>query len=49
MRDLSIVGRDFQVSEEPVGFVNAGDFAAAGAGRGPGSAACSACWSGRRS
>jgi uncharacterized membrane protein len=24
MSDLSIVGRDFQVSEEPVGFVNAG-------------------------
>ena len=34
MSDLSIVGRDFQVSEEPVGFVNAGDFAAAGAGTG---------------
>jgi hypothetical protein len=28
------VGRDFQVSEEPVGFVTAGDFAAAGAGTG---------------
>src|SRR5579883_2739576 len=34
MSDLSIVGRDFQVSEEPVGFVSAGDFAAAGAGTG---------------
>jgi hypothetical protein len=34
MRDLSIVGRDFQVSEEPVGFVSAGDYAAAGAGTG---------------
>jgi len=34
MSDLSIVGRDFQVSEEPVGFVNAGDYAAAGAGTG---------------
>ncbi|HEV3164143.1 MAG TPA: general stress protein [Isosphaeraceae bacterium] len=34
MRDLSIVGRDFQMTEEPVGFVNAGDFAAAGAGTG---------------
>lgn len=31
MSDLSIVGRDFQVSEEPVGFVNTGDYAAAGA------------------
>jgi hypothetical protein len=34
MRDLSIVGRDFQVSEEPIGFVNAGDYAATGAGTG---------------
>jgi len=34
MQDLSIVGRDFQVSEEPVGFVTAGDYAAAGAGTG---------------
>jgi uncharacterized membrane protein len=34
MRDLSIVGRDFQVSEEPVGFVSTGDFAATGAGTG---------------
>ena len=34
MSDLSIVGRDFQVSEEPVGFVNTGDYAAAGAGTG---------------
>lgn len=34
MSDLSIVGRDFQVSEEPVGFVSAGDYAAAGAGTG---------------
>lgn len=34
MHDLSIVGRDFQVSEEPVGFVSAGDYAAAGAGTG---------------
>ncbi len=29
--DLSIVGRDFQTSEEPVGFVSAGDYATAGA------------------
>ena len=29
--DLSIVGRDFQTSEEPVGFVSAGDYAKAGA------------------
>jgi heat induced stress protein YflT len=34
MHDLSIVGRDFQVAEEPVGFVSAGDYAAAGAGTG---------------
>src|SRR4051812_45611109 len=34
MSDLSIVGRDFQVSESPVGFVTAGDFASAGAGTG---------------
>lgn len=34
MRDLSIVGRDFQMTEEPVGFVSAGDYAAAGAGTG---------------
>jgi uncharacterized membrane protein len=34
MHDLSIVGRDFQVSEEPVGFVSTGDYAAAGAGTG---------------
>jgi hypothetical protein len=31
MEDLSIVGRDFQVREEPVGFVSAGDYATAGA------------------
>jgi hypothetical protein len=31
MSDLSIIGRDFQVSEEPVGFVGAGDYAKAGA------------------
>src|SRR5689334_13945618 len=31
MSDLSIVGRDFQVSEEPVGFVSPGDFAVSGA------------------
>jgi uncharacterized membrane protein len=34
MHDLSIVGRDFQVSEEPVGFVTTGDYATAGAGTG---------------
>jgi heat induced stress protein YflT len=34
MRNLSIVGRDFQVTEEPVGFVSTGDYAAAGAGTG---------------
>jgi hypothetical protein len=34
MSDLSIIGRDFQMSEEPVGFVSAGDYAKAGAGAG---------------
>jgi hypothetical protein len=29
--DLSIVGRDFQVTEEPYGFVSRGDYARAGA------------------
>ncbi len=31
MCDLSIVGRDLQTTEEPVGFVTAGDYATAGA------------------
>jgi hypothetical protein len=31
MCDLSIVGRDFQVTEEPIGFATAGDCAKAGA------------------
>ena len=34
MGDLSIIGRDFQMSEEPVGFVSPGDYAKAGAGTG---------------
>ena len=34
MGDLSIIGRDFQMSEEPTGFVSAGDYAKAGAGTG---------------
>ena len=34
MSDLSIVGRDFQVSEKPIGFLNAGNYAATGAGTG---------------
>jgi hypothetical protein len=34
MSDLSIIGRDFQLSEEPVGFISAGDYARAGAGTG---------------
>src|SRR4051812_12617247 len=34
MKDVSIVGRDFQVEEEPIGFVSAGDFVGAGAGAG---------------
>lgn len=29
--DLSIVGRDFEMSEQPIGFVSWGDYAAAGA------------------
>jgi hypothetical protein len=32
--DLSIVGRDFQISEQPIGFINAGDYASAGAAAG---------------
>jgi hypothetical protein len=36
MSDLSIIGRDFQMSEEPVGFVDAGACAKAGAGAGTG-------------
>ena len=32
--DLSIVGRDFQVTEEPYGFVSRGDYVKAGAGTG---------------
>ena len=31
MRDLSIIGRDFQMSEEPIGFISTGDYAKAGA------------------
>jgi membrane protein DedA with SNARE-associated domain len=31
---VSIVGRDFQVTEEPIGFVSAGDFAKVGAATG---------------
>ena len=34
MKDVSIVGRDFQVSEEPIGFLSTGDFAKVGAGTG---------------
>ena len=34
MKDVSIVGRDFHVTEEPIGFVSARDFAAVGAGTG---------------
>jgi len=34
MCDLSIIGRDFQMTEEPVGFISAGDCAKAGAGTG---------------
>jgi Heat induced stress protein YflT domain len=32
--DLSIIGRDFQVKEEPVGFISPGDYAKAGAATG---------------
>lgn len=31
MADLSIVGRDFQSTEEPIGFVSVGDYATSGA------------------
>src|SRR3954470_24419970 len=34
MEDVSIVGRDFQVTEEPIGFVSTKDFASVGAGTG---------------
>lgn len=34
MKDVSIVGRDFQMTEEPIGFLSTKDFAAAGAGTG---------------
>jgi uncharacterized membrane protein len=34
MADLSIIGRDFQMSEEPVGFVDTSQYAKAGAGTG---------------
>ncbi len=34
MKDVSIVGRDFQVTEEPIGFVSTGDFAKIGAATG---------------
>jgi hypothetical protein len=34
MKDISIVGRDFQVTEEPIGFLGTGDFAKLGAGTG---------------
>jgi hypothetical protein len=34
MKDISIVGRDFQVTEEPIGFLSTGDFAKFGAGTG---------------
>ena len=34
MKDVSIVGRDFEVTEEPIGFLSTGDFAKVGAGTG---------------
>ena len=34
MKEVSIVGRDFQMTEEPIGFLSTGDFAAMGAGTG---------------
>jgi uncharacterized membrane protein len=34
MKDVSIVGRDFQMVEEPIGFLSTGDFAKVGAGTG---------------
>ncbi len=49
MKDVSIVGRDFQVEEEPIGFVSAATSSARGRGPARGSAGCSACCSGRRS
>jgi uncharacterized membrane protein len=34
MKEVSIVGRDFQMTEEPIGFLSTSDFAAMGAGTG---------------
>jgi len=34
LKDISIMGRDFQVSEKPIGFVTTGDVAAQGASAG---------------
>src|SRR3954452_12341534 len=34
MKDVSIVGRDFQVTEEPIGFVSTRDYAKVGAATG---------------
>ena len=47
--DLSIIGRDFQTSEEPIGFISSGDYATAGARPVRVSEDCSACSSVRRS
>ena len=49
MKDVSIVGRDFQVEEEPIGFVSAATSSARGREPGHGSAGCSDCCWGRRS
>jgi hypothetical protein len=49
MQDLSIIGKDFQAVEKPLGFVTAGGVAGAGPGSGRGRAASSGCSSGRRS
>ena len=43
MKDVSIVGREFQVKEEPIGFLSTGDFASSARRRGHGSAGCSGC------
>jgi hypothetical protein len=34
LSDLSIIGRDFQVTEDPIGFISPGDYAKAAAGTG---------------
>ena len=43
LEDLSIIGRDIQMSEEPTGFVSTGDYVSAGAVGGTVRRACGGC------